>query len=110
MAKENDGKNKTNKISQLPSGSFDLGRAVGWLRRGDLGVGEQKKCSCGWNGKRPGAKARLRYRSFVGLKPHANPNDPMPWAGMRLADGALASLLKTKSPAGAGLIAGREAD
>jgi len=90
-----------------------------------------KECSCGWNGKRPGAKARLRYRSFVGLKPHANPNDQgidffstllqplvggsgnltsMPWRVMRHADGSLASLLKTKSPAGAGLIGGTEAD
>jgi hypothetical protein len=35
-----------------------------------------KKCSCGWNSKRPGARCPfLRYRSFVGLEPHANPKN-----------------------------------
>jgi hypothetical protein len=44
-----------------------VGRFEGIASRVDYGSGFQrvlKKCSCGWNSKRPG-----------GLNPHANPND-----------------------------------
>jgi hypothetical protein len=110
--KKNDGKNKTNKISQLHLRSFDRGRAVPCSpavplvseRRFCVWFGEQRdlRPKGTLNGDRSGLQPSL---AGLGIVPRGDA-----LAGMRRADGGAVLAVETKSPAGAGPFAGTEAD
>jgi hypothetical protein len=107
--KKNDDKNKTNKISQLPVGFFvaeqcPAARPFLWFRKGDLVFGLVNRKAFDQRGRWKAIDGAFSPR-WPGREPYPR---ALPWYETRRWCAVLA--VETKSPAGAGLIAGTEAD